>query len=90
MDKEELKKYIESNYNIKVQAVEKVKNSYRIGTENGDYAIKIIKYDFPHFYFILSAMEHLQKKKFSKIPMILNNVNGSRYVKLENQYAYLT
>lgn len=90
MDKEELKKYIESNYNIKVQAVEKVKNSYRIGTENGDYAIKIIKYDFPHFYFILSAMEHLQKKKFSKIPMILNNVNGSRYVKLEKQYAYLT
>lgn len=90
MDKEELKKYIESNYNIKVQDVEKVKNSYRIGTENGDYAIKIIKYDFPHFYFILSAMEHLQKKKFSKIPIILNSVNGSRYVKLENQYAYLT
>ena len=90
MDKEELKKYIESNYNIKVQAVEKVKNSYRIGTENGDYAIKIIKYDFPHFYFILSAMEHLQKKKFSKIPIILNSVNGSRYVKLEKQYAYLT
>ena len=41
MDKEELKKYIESNYNIKVQAVEKVKNSYRIGTENGDYANKV-------------------------------------------------
>ena len=69
MDKEELKKYIKSNYNIKVQAVEKVKNSYRIGTENGDYAIKIIKYDFPHFYFILSAMEHLQKKNLVKFQL---------------------
>ena len=63
MDKEELKKYIESNYNIKVQAVEKVKNSYRIGTENGDYAIKIIKYDFPHFLFYFICNGAFQKKK---------------------------
>ena len=35
MDKEELKKYIESNYNIKVQAVEKVKNSYSLNYTYG-------------------------------------------------------
>lgn len=90
MDREKLKKSIESNYNIEIQSIEKVKNSYRLETENGDYAIKIIKYDFPHFYFILSSIKHLQKNHFSKIPNILINNDGVDYIKLENKYAYLT
>ena len=90
MNKENLKESIESNYDIKVLAIEKVKNSYRLETENTNYAIKIIKYDFPHFYFILSAIEHLQKREFHKIPQILNNKDGTKYIKLENSYAYLT
>ena len=53
MDIESLKNSIESNYNIKVKSLEKVKNSYRLESENKNYAIKIIKYDFEHFYFIL-------------------------------------
>ena len=90
MNKENLKESIESNYDIKVLAIEKVKNSYRLETENTNYAMKIIKYDFPHFYFILSAIEHLQKREFHKIPQILNNKDGTKYIKLENSYAYLT
>ena len=43
MNKENLKESIESNYDIKVLAIEKVKNSYRLETENTNYAIKIIK-----------------------------------------------
>ena len=58
MDKEELKKYIESNYNIKVQAVEKVKNSYRIGTENGDYAIMTF-----HTFILFYLQWSIYKKK---------------------------
>ena len=90
MDREKLKKSIESNYNIEIQSIEKVKNSYRLETEKGNYAIKIIKYDFPHFYFILSAIKHLQKNHFNKIPNILTNKDGADYIKLENEYAYLT
>ena len=90
MNKEKLKESIESNYDIKVLAIEKVKNSYRLETENTNYAIKIIEYDFPHFYFILSAIEHLQKREFHKIPKILNNKDGTKYIQLENSYAYLT
>lgn len=90
MNKEKLKESIESNYDINVIAIEKVKNSYRLETENTNYAIKIIKYDFPHFYFILSAIEHLQKREFHKIPKILNNKDGTKYIQLENSYAYLT
>lgn len=90
MERENLKKSIELNYNIEIQSIEKVKNSYRLETENGNYAIKIIKYDFPHFYFILSAIKHLQKNNFNKIPNILVNKDGVDYIKLENKYAYLT
>lgn len=90
MDIESLKNSIESNYNIKVKSLEKVKNSYRLESENKNYAIKIIKYDFEHFYFILSAIKHLQRRGFNNIPKILKNNQGQDYIKLENCYAYLT
>lgn len=90
MDIESLKNSIESNYNIKVKSLEKVKNSYRLESENKNYAIKIIKYDFEHFYFILSAIKHLQGRGFNNIPKILKNNQGQDYIKLENCYAYLT
>ena len=60
MDIENLKNSIESNYDIKIKSLEKVKNSYKVESKNKNYAIKIIKYDFGHFYFILSAIKHLQ------------------------------
>ena len=90
MDTENLKKSIESNYSINVKSLEKVKNSYKLESDNSTYAIKIIKYDFGHFYFILSAIKHLQKRSFSKIPIILKNKNNGDYIQIENQYAYLT
>ena len=59
-----IKKYIEGNYKIAVNTVEKVKNSYKIvGTDDEGYCLKIVKYEFSHFYFIYSAIKHLQKKK---------------------------
>ena len=90
MDTENLKKSIESNYSINIKSLEKVKNSYKLESDNSTYAIKIIKYDFGHFYFILSAIKHLQKRSFSKIPIILKNKNNGDYIQIENQYAYLT
>ena len=70
--------------NWKVKSLEKVKNSYRLESENKNYAIKIIKYDFEHFYFILSAIKHLQRRGFNNIPKILKNNQGQDYIKLEN------
>ena len=90
MDTENLKNSIESNYEIKIKSLEKVKNSYKLETENRNYAIKIIKYDFGHFYFILSAIKHLQRRNFNKTPNILKNNQGGDYIKLGNKYAYLT
>lgn len=90
MDINLLKRNIENNYNIKINKIEKVKNSYRIEADNKDYAIKIINYDFKHFYFILSAIKHLQSRGFSKIPNILRSKDNLDYMSVENKFAYLT
>ena len=69
-----IKKFIEENYDLTVEKVEKVKNSYKVITSHGTYSLKTIKYEFPHFYFILSAMKHLQENGFTDMPeFILNN-----------------
>jgi len=90
MDILEVRSIIEDNYLLKVVSVEKVKNTFKIKSENEDYCIKIIKYDFPHFYFILSAIYHLQRRGFNKIPEIINTKDNSGFIKIMDNYAYLT
>ncbi len=84
-----IKEEIERNYSLNIYDIEKVKNSYKIETKEGKYGIKIIKYQFPHFYFIFSAINHLNNKGFRKIPEIIKTKDNEGYIKLGNQYAYL-
>ena len=84
-----IKKEIESNYPLKIINIEKVKNSYRIKTDDEEYGIKVIKYQFPHFYFIFSAINHLKQRGFKKIPEIINTKENLGYIKLGSSYAYL-
>ena len=86
----QIKNYIETNYNLNVEGIEKVKNSYKIITKGDGYCLKVIKYDLPHFYFILSAMKHLQKNGFSNIPKFIKNRDGNDYGVIEDKYVYLT
>ena len=90
MQLNELKEIIEKNYNIKIMNIEKVKNTYKIQSDEKAYCIKIIKYDFPHFYFILSAIKHLQKNGFETIPEILKSKDKKDYISIDNKFAYLT
>lgn len=85
-----IKDYIESNYSLNVEKIEKVKNSYKIITKNGGYCLKVINYEFSHFYFILSAMKHLQKHKFKNIPKFILNKENKEYGRLNDKYVYLT
>lgn len=89
MDISYIKKEIESKYSLNILSIEKIKNSYKIRTEDEDYGIKVIKYQFSHFYFIFSAINHLQKRGFNKIPTIIETKDNSGYIKLGNCYAYL-
>lgn len=90
MEISELKNIIETNYDINITDIVKVKNTYKINSHEGEYGVKIIKYDFPHFYFIISAINHLQKRDFKTIPKILKTKSNKDYVKIDENYAYVT
>lgn len=87
---DELKELVESSYGLNVMELEKVKNVYRIKTNEEDYCLKMIKYNFPHFWFILSAIKHLQNKGFDRVPEIIKKNDGVDYVSISNLNAYLT
>jgi CotS family spore coat protein len=75
---------------MSINYIEKIKNVYRIRTDGTDYCLKMIKYSFPHFWFILSAIKHLQKNGFEKVPDIICKVDGTDFINLDNYNAYLT
>lgn len=81
---------IKNNYDIEVKQVIKVKNSYKVICKEGIYALKIIKYTFPHFIFILTAILYLQKQGFKSIPKIIKSNKGLDFIQIDNKYAYLS
>lgn len=81
---------IETNYDIDITNIEKVKNAYKVESEDGGYCVKVIGYQFPHFYFILSAIKHLQKNGFETIPAIIKTDNNMDFIRLGDKFAYLT
>ena len=85
-----IKSYIEEYYGLKVDKIEKVKNSYKIITKDERYCLKTIKYEFSHFYFIFSAMKHLQRNGFNDIPEFIINKENREYGNVSGKYAYLT
>ncbi|MBQ6820574.1 MAG: CotS family spore coat protein [Clostridium sp.] len=84
-----IKNEIQEKYLLEVETIEKIKNSYKIKTNNGDYGIKVIKYEYKHFYFIFSAIRHLKKRGFFNIPEIIKTKDNLEYIRLGDKYAYL-
>jgi len=87
---QELKQLVKDSYSLCINDIEKIKNVYRIETQNGMYCLKIINYDFKHFLFIIGAIKHLQGMGFQNIPEIIGTIDNKEYIVLEKKYAYLT
>lgn len=85
-----IKERVKEEYSLEVESVEKIKNVYKITTRENKYCLKVIKFEFSHFLFIISAIKHLQNNNFEKIPYIIKNNHCNDYISLENKYAYLT
>ncbi|MGL4656177.1 MAG: CotS family spore coat protein [Sarcina sp.] len=90
MDFARVKKLVEDNYKIKVDRVNKRKNVYKITAGFREYCLKVINYEFEHFYFILSAIKHLESNGFKGTPKIISTLTGRDYVKFEDKFAYFT
>jgi len=90
LDSSYIKYIIESKYGLRVNALEKIKNVYRVKTTEKDYCLKVIKYNFNHFIFIIEAIKHLQNNGFQRIPKMIKTVDGMDFIELEGNFAYLT
>ena len=89
MNCEEVSKLIEENYYIRPLNIEKKKNIYKITASTGNYCLKIINYEFKHFYFIISVIEHLRKNGFDSTPEIERTRDEKNYIKVGDAYGYL-
>ncbi|MDQ0148847.1 CotS family spore coat protein [Eubacterium multiforme] len=90
MNLNEIKKIVEEEYCINIKSIEKIKNVYKINGNDG-YCLKVVKYNFSHFYFILSSILHLRNKGYLNVLDIIKNKNNKYYVKLDFEvYGYLT
>lgn len=87
---QEVRETVQDNYSLCINDIVKIKNVYRIETENDMYCLKIINYDFKHFLFIIGAIKHLQGNGFKHIPEIIETIDNKEYIAIENKYAYLT
>ena len=85
-----IKSYVEEYYGLKIDNIEKVKNTYKISTKDGGYCLKVIRYEFSHFYFILSAMKHLQRNGFTNVPEFIINKENKEYGIINGKFVYLT
>ncbi|MGL4454114.1 MAG: CotS family spore coat protein [Sarcina sp.] len=90
MDFERIKKLVEDNYKVKVSKITKRKNVYRIRAGFREYCLKVINYEFAHFYFIVSAIKHLEDNGFKGTPKIIPTIAFKDYIKVEDKFAYLT
>ena len=91
MDIEAIKDEVEKSYGFNIKSINKIKNVYKIKSEdNKDYCLKVIRYEFKHFYFIFSAMKYLMEKELDSMVPFFRTLNGMEYIKLDSKYGYLT
>lgn len=81
---------LKDKYNIKAIEVEKIKGAYRIETEDKMYCLKRVRYELPHFLFILSAIKHLDNNGFRYGPKVLKTVDGMEYIAIDGFSAFVT
>lgn len=83
-------KCLEDNYLINVLDIKKIKGSYKVICKEGVYSFKIVDYDFKHFLFIISAINHLLERGYKNTPEVIKNKEGCNYIITEGRYGYLS
>lgn len=86
---EDLKKLIKNSYGIETIEMEKIKNVYKIKTQDGLRCLKFSKYDWEQFRFIISAIQYLLDKDFKSVLPFYNTLDGECFIKLEGGYAFM-
>lgn len=90
MEKSDILELLKNEYCIQAKSIEKIKGAYRVESDEKIYCFKVVKYELPHFLFILAAIKHLDNSGFRYGPKIIKTVNGREYVCIDNYFAYVT
>lgn len=90
MKDQDILEILKSKYQLSVTSIERIKGVYRVETEENIYCLKIVNYNYPHFLFILQAINYLRDRGFYDTPEIKYTVEGRQYVQCEDKFAYLT
>lgn len=90
MDIQEAKTAVQRMYEIKIDSIEKVKSVFKIQSEDKTLCLKVIKYEYGHFLFIISAMKHLQQAGFQSIPSFMKTILQNDFIEAGGCHAYLT
>jgi len=86
----EISEILKKEYNIGLTSIEKIKSVYRVEAGKQIYCLKVVKYELPHFLFILGAMKHLDSNGFQYVPNIIRTTRGMDYIKFHENFAYVT
>lgn len=87
---EQVLDFVNNKYSINAYSAEKIKNVYKLKSDNENYCLKIVHYEIGHFLFILEAIKHLNDNNFKNVPGPIKTTKGKEYVEFESYYAYLT
>lgn len=86
---EGLKNRLEQEYGIKIDSMEKVKNSYKISTPGGFMCFKESGYDQDQFQFIISSIEHVLSKGFQSVLPFYTASGGRSFIKTDRGYGFM-
>lgn len=86
---ENIKGLVENNYTFIVNDVERIKNAYKINTNEGYKCLKLSKYDAGQFKFIMEAIKYLIKNGYNSILHPYSTRDGEDFIKFDSGYGYL-
>lgn len=86
---ENIRELVEANYNISVNNVERIKNAYKLNTNEGDKCLKVSRYDAGQFKFIMEAIKHLIKNGCSFVLPPYITKAGEDHIRLNLGYGFL-
>lgn len=86
---ENIRSLVEANYNFIVNDIEKIKNAYKINTNEGYKCLKLSKYDVGQFKFIMEAIGYLVKNGCEAVLHPYSTRNGEDFIKFNTGYGYM-
>lgn len=86
---EDIRALVEQNYDFAVRDILKIKNAYKISTNEGYKCLKLSRYDSGQFTFIMEAVGHLVRNGYPSVLKPYSTRNGESFIKYSSGFGYM-